>query len=161
LKEKGRDDIRLVFIGDGKLKLGLVRRAESETLDNCLFLKPVPKKKLTSLMHGCDAGMMILANVPAFYFGTSPNKFFDYIASGIPVLNNYPGWLAGLVKENECGIAVPPENPEAFADALIVMANDRERTRQMGVNSRVLAESQFDRSDLAEKFCDWLEKAVK
>jgi len=161
LKEKGRDDIRLVFIGDGKLKPGLVQRTESEKLDNCLFLKPVPKRQLTSLMHGCDVGMMILANVPAFYFGTSPNKFFDYIASGMPVLNNYPGWLAGLVTEHDCGIAVSPENPEAFADALILLADDRARARQVGLNSRSLAEAKFNRSDLAESFCDWLEKAVK
>lgn len=161
LKEKGRNDIRLIFIGDGKLKPALVRRADSEKLDNCHFLKPVPKRELTSLMHGCDVGMMILANVPAFYFGTSPNKFFDYIASGMPVLNNYPGWLAGLVTENECGTAVPPEDPHAFADALIAMADGHERTREMGVNSRALAEKQFDRSALAESFCDWLEKAVK
>ena len=61
---------------------------------------------------------MILANVPAFYFGTSPNKFCDYIASGLPVVINYPGWLAQIIRENECGIYVPPEDPEKFADAL-------------------------------------------
>ena len=157
IKKKGRQDIRLVFIGDGKLKPALVERANSENLDNCLFLDPVSKKELTSLMQGCDVGMMILANVPAFYYGTSPNKFFDYIASGMPVLNNYPGWLADLVTEYQCGIAVPPEDPEAFAEALMVMADDRQRTDQMGRQARALAENKFDRVNLAESFCDWLE----
>ena len=161
LKGKGRDDIRLVFIGDGKLKTDLVTRAESEGLDNCLFLDAVPKRELTSLMHGCDAGMMILANVPAFYFGTSPNKFFDYISSGMPVLNNYPGWLAGLISEHECGIAIPPEDPEAFAEALVSMADDRDRVRQMGEKARQLAESKFNRSILAKSFCRWLEGSVR
>ena len=40
-----------------------------------------------------DLGLMILKNIPAFYYGTSPNKFFDYISLGLPVLNNYPGWI--------------------------------------------------------------------
>jgi hypothetical protein len=33
-------------------------------------------------MASADVGMQILANVPAFYYGTSPNKFFDYISAG-------------------------------------------------------------------------------
>ena len=51
------------------------------------------KEKLSGLMKSADLGLQILANVPAFYYGTSPNKFFDYIAAGLPVLNNYPGRL--------------------------------------------------------------------
>ena len=57
-------------------------------------------------MNRANIGMQILANVPAFYFGTSPNKFFDYLASGLPVLNNYPGWLAEMINEYECGYAI-------------------------------------------------------
>ena len=55
----------------------------------------MPKTELNKLVASADVGLMVLANVPAFYYGTSPNKFFDYISSGLPVLNNYPGWLAG------------------------------------------------------------------
>jgi hypothetical protein len=51
------------------------------------------KEKLSGLMKSAGLGLQILANVPAFYYGTSPNKFFDYIAAELPVLNNYPGWL--------------------------------------------------------------------
>ena len=75
---------------------------------------------------------MILANIPAFYYCTSPNKFFDYISSGLPVLNNYPGWLAEMIKEHQCGIAVPPGDPVAFADALIHLADSPGLRRFMG-----------------------------
>ena len=132
LKKHGRKDIKLVFIGDGKLKPELKQRAESEQLDNCIFLDPVPKKELARLLQGVDVGMMILANVPAFYYGTSPNKFFDYIAAGLPVLNNYPGWLANIIAENKCGVVVPPENPEAFADVLEYLADNRDEAAEMG-----------------------------
>lgn len=74
LKKRGRDDIRLLFIGDGKLKPVLRERAVSENLDNSLFLDPIPKNKMPDLLQQVDAGMMILANVPAFYYGTSPNE---------------------------------------------------------------------------------------
>ena len=102
-------------------------------------------------------GMMILANVPAFYYGTSPNKFFDYIAAGLPVLNNYPGWLADMIDENKCGVVVPPENPEAFADVLEYLADHPEEMSEMGRNAHALAKQSFDRRKLADEFVDWLE----
>lgn len=101
---------------------------------------------------------MILANVPAFYYGTSPNKFFDYLASGLPVINNYPGWLAEMITQYDYGIAVSPDDPEAFADALIRLAEDPEKRKQMGKNARDLASSRFDRQVLADQFVDWLEE---
>lgn len=161
LKKRDREDIKLLFIGDGKLKPALKKRAMSEHLDNCLFLDPIPKNKIPDLLQHIDAGMMILANVPGFYYGTSPNKFFDYIAAGLPVINNYPGWLAEMIIENRCGIAVPPENPAAFADALEYMTDNRKETAEMGGNARSLAERNFDRSQLAERFADWLEQNAK
>lgn len=157
LKKRGRRDIKLVFIGDGKLKPQLVGRAAGEELTHCLFFDPVPKDELNRIVASADVGLMILANVPAFYYGTSPNKFFDYIASGLPVLNNYPGWLAGTIEEHGCGIAVPPDDPEAFADALIRLAERSNETRRMGERARALAEAEFDRNSLGERFCRFLE----
>lgn len=156
LKTAGRNDIKFVLIGDGKLKPALRARADELKLDNVLFLEPVNKSRLASLLRGADLGMQILANVPAFYYGTSPNKFFDYIAAGLPVLNNYPGWLAGLIEENGCGFAVPPENPEAFAAALIKAADNRAELAEMGRRSRALAESGFNRAKLASQWVAWV-----
>jgi len=158
LKKMGRDDIRLLFIGDGKLKPNLQKRAMNENLDNCVFLEPIPKIQLIQLLKKADIGLMILANVPAFYYGTSPNKFFDYIACGLPVINNYPGWLADLINEHHCGCAVPPDDPESFARALVALVDHPERLKKMGLNSRKLAETKFDRDILANKWIDWVEQ---
>ena len=100
---------------------------------------------------------MVLRDIPAFYRGTSPNKFFDYIAAGIPVVNNYPGWLAGLIQESRCGIVVPPGNVAAFADALQRLAADSAASRAMGAAARVLAEKEFARPILAGRFIATLE----
>jgi len=161
LKKRNRSDIKLVLVGQGKLKPQLVERAKQEGLDNVIFHDPVNKNRLAGLMASADLGLQILANVPAFYYGTSPNKFFDYIAAGLPVLNNYPGWLAGMIKEHGCGFAIEPVNPEAFADALEHAANNREQLVEMGINGRRLAEQEFDRSKLSNLFVDWLEGAAK
>jgi glycosyltransferase involved in cell wall biosynthesis len=112
----------------------------------------VPKTELGAITASLDCGLMVLKNIPAFYRGTSPNKFFDYIAAGIPVVNNYPGWLAGLIRDNQCGVVVPPDNPVAFADALQRLAADSAACRAMGAAARGLAEKEFARPALAEQF---------
>lgn len=156
LKKRQRTDIKLVLVGDGMRKKALLERAVELQLDNVIFHDPVNKAKLAGLMASADIGLQILANVPAFYYGTSPNKFFDYISAGLPVLNNYPGWLAELITKEQCGFAVPPENPQAFADALEQAANQRERLIEMGRNGQQVAREQFNRSILSQKFSDWV-----
>lgn len=157
LKRRGRNDIKLLLIGNGKLKPVLLERARREALDNVVFHEPVNKTRLAGLMRSTDIGMQILANVPAFYYGTSPNKFFDYIAAGLPVLNNYPGWLAGMIEREQCGYSVLPADPQAFADALEKAAADREGLKAMGLNARRLAEREFDRDRLSDRWVEWLE----
>jgi len=157
LKQRDRDDIKLLLIGNGKLKPALQARAKRLSLTNVIFHDPVVKTRLAGLMQATDVGMQILDNVPAFYYGTSPNKFFDYIAAGLPVLNNYPGWLADMIQREECGYAVPPADPVAFADALEKAAGEREYLKEMGANGRQLAAREFDRQLLSERFVDWIE----
>lgn len=160
LQRLGRTEIKIVLIGDGKLKPRLQRRAADEGLTNVIFHDSVSKGRLAGMMAATDVGLQILANVPAFYFGTSPNKFFDYLAAGRPVLINYPGWLAELVAEHECGFAVPPGDPKAFAAALIRASENRDELPLMGRRSSLLAQTRFDRRVQAERFVAVLEGAV-
>ena len=121
-----------------------------------MFLDSVDKAKLAGLMAGADIGLQVLRNVPAFYYGTSPNKFFDYISAGLPVLNNYPGWLASIIAKNNCGFSVPPDDPRAFANALIEAAEDRLALRLKGENSKLLAKKSFSRAQLADDWVRWV-----
>jgi glycosyltransferase involved in cell wall biosynthesis len=157
LQRSGDRRIKIVFIGDGKEKDRLRARAEREGLENCIFLPAMPKTELASVTASLDCGLMILKNVPAFYFGTSPNKFFDYLAAGVPVLNNYPGWLAEMIEAGGCGIVVPPDEPATLAGALRRLASDAEECRRMGAAGRRLAEHDFARPALADQFVHWLE----
>ena len=161
LKRRNRSDVKLVLIGEGKSKRALEQRAAREELTNVVFCNAVSKRRLAGLMAAMDIGMQILANVPAFYDGTSPNKFFDYLAAGRPVLINYPGWLAELIVEHGCGYAVPPEDPAAFATALVEAADDREQLVAMGRRAGELGVRDFNRRALADRFVDWLEQAAQ
>lgn len=161
VKAIGRDDIKFVFIGKGKIKQHLVDRAKAENLDNCLFYDPIQKMQLAKVVASATVGMMILKNVPAFYYGTSPNKFFDYVASGLPVINNYPGWLADMIGQNKLGVVVEPDNAKAFAEALVKMVDNPAALAEYSKNARAFAEKEFDRSLLGGKFVTFFEKIVK
>lgn len=161
LVKRGREDIKIVLIGAGKLKSDLIKDASKRNLLNVIFHDSVSKHKLVGLMKRADIGLQILANIPAFYYGTSPNKFFDYLSSALPVLTNYPGWVADLVVEHKCGYAVPPENAILFADALEEAADNRASLKGMGKAANELAHAQFSRDDLSETFVHWLESSEK
>ncbi len=161
LKARHEHQIKIILIGQGKLKSLLQQQAKQQKLDNVIFLEPVDKEKLSRLMRRANVGLQLLANIPAFYYGTSPNKFFDYIAAGLPVINNYPGWLAELIEQHQCGIAVPPDDISALANALIKLNEQRELLTRMSQRSLALAQQQFDRQQLAQQFVEYVETSYK
>jgi len=160
LLKAGRDDIELHLIGGGNQKELLTAEAARRSLSNVHFHAHVSKLELADLLPTYDAGLMILANVPAFYYGTSPNKFFDYIAAGLPVVTNYPGWLAELITDNDCGVAAKPEDAKSIAAALTGLADNSAKSERKGSNSRTLAERSFARPELAGQFITALERAA-
>jgi glycosyltransferase involved in cell wall biosynthesis len=160
LQRRGVEGIAFALIGDGREKARLVRRAADERLDNVHFVGLFKKAQYNRVLAELDIGLQILENVPAFYYGTSPNKFFDYLAAGRPVLVNYPGWMADLVTEHECGVAVPPDDPEAFADAVEQLLAGRERLGEMGHAARSLAEAEFSQEKILVDLARFVEGEV-
>jgi len=157
LKKGNRHDIKILIIGRGNKREELKKRAKNECLDNCIFADPVSKNDIAKIVASSHVGLMVLADVPAFYYGTSPNKFFDYIASGLPVVNNYPGWLAEIISENNCGYVTKAGDSTAFANALCMLADDGVLREKMGNNAYLLSKK-FLRSSMAEKFCEQIEE---
>ena len=157
LDRRGRTDIRLLLIGSGSEKARLM--SEAEGVRSLVFADPLPKRRLAAIVRGADVGLQILADVEAFREGTSPNKFFDYLAARKPVLINYPGWLARFVEDAGCGWVCPPGDAGAMADALEAAAADRAGARARGEAGRAAAERAFGRADLASAFAETLEAA--
>lgn len=158
LKRRGRAHIRFVLIGDGRERSRLLKRVEVEGLDNVSFADLFAKRDYNNVLAELDAGLQILKDVPGFRYGTSPNKFFDYLAAGKPVLVNYPGWMSELVTANDCGIAVAPGDAEAFADAVEALAADRDRSLAMGRAARALAEREFSQQRILVDLARFIEQ---
>jgi len=162
LKRRGESGIQFVCVGDGRLKPDHILRTKELALERFLVWHDLlSKTEFARLLPTFDVGLMLLKNVPGFYNGTSPNKFFDYIACGLPVLNNYPGWLAGMIDAHDFGKVVPPDDPGAFADACIWFRDHAAERSAMGGRARRYAETHCSRETMGDHFVKTLEQVVR
>jgi glycosyltransferase involved in cell wall biosynthesis len=122
LQRRGEHELRILLIGDGPAKADLQHDAQQRGLTNVVFRDPVAKQVIPTILQRCAGGLMVLKDVELFRHGVSPNKLFDYLACGLPVVTNVAGDVARTVVDAEAGIVVPPGDPTALADALMAVA---------------------------------------
>jgi glycosyltransferase involved in cell wall biosynthesis len=164
LRNHGERRLRLVLIGEGGERPRLMAEAARRDLRNLTFLDPLPKTRLAGLLSGAGIGLHLLAPIPAFAEWTAPNKLMDYLAAGLPVVTNAPGRAARLVEaqgnDPACGLAAPPGDAPALADALAALTTNPARRAAMGAASRGRAMRLWDRRLHAARFCEILEAAA-
>jgi glycosyltransferase involved in cell wall biosynthesis len=114
--------VSIVLVGHGVEKDRLMRKSREMGLRNIIFLPPVPKALIPRLLQECDACYLGWARSPLYRFGVCPNKLLDYMMAGKPVIHAID---AGndLVAEAGCGISIPPESPQAIADAIAELSS--------------------------------------
>ncbi len=159
LAERGRDDIEVLVAGDGKCRPQLEADAERCGLHNIRFLGSIPKNEMPAFLRTCDVLLAHLAKVPILYTG-SPNKLFDGLATGRPIIVNSPGWTKPLVENAGAGVFVEPEDAAALADAIERLADDPETVALMGAAARELAEREFSRDEQADRLITLLEQVA-
>lgn len=160
LSERGRDKIVIVLHGDGGKKPELKNMVSDCKLTNVVFSDLVSDKaEVARIVAGCNACLVIYRAAKEHTW--SPNKMFDALAAGKPVLINVPGWLGETVENNNCGKCVDSRRPETLADALQELAGNPQACREMGSNARLLAEQKFARDKLANSLETVLLNTVK
>ncbi|MFG1490221.1 glycosyltransferase family 4 protein, partial [Oceanospirillum sp. HFRX-1_2] len=85
-KLKDYRDIVFLLVGSGKEKEELKKSAANKGLDNVIFVDPIPKVEIQAMLNYFDACYIGLTKDPLFRFGVSPNKLFDYLYSGKPII---------------------------------------------------------------------------
>jgi glycosyltransferase involved in cell wall biosynthesis len=149
--------ICFVFVGDGKEKASLQAQASALGLQNVCFVPPVPKDQMCEVLAAADACIAILKPLE-LYKTTYPNKVFDYMAAGRPVILAIDGVIRQVVDAAGAGIAVAPGDPQAMAQAVCEIAQNPQTAREMGMAGRNYVENNFNRWTLAEKLALLLEE---
>ncbi len=152
--------VRVVLVGGGDRKPALLEEAERRGLENVVFVDPVPKRAVPSWLARADICILPYQDNPLFA-GALPNKTFDYLGAARPIIASAPaGELTTVVEAAGCGIAVPPEDGAALADAIRRLAADPEGARAMGERGRAYALEHYDRAALAARFVATVESCA-
>jgi len=152
--------IQIVLLGDGKEKANLQAQADAMGLTNVTFAPSVPKAEMAGALAAADSCIAILKPLDE-YKTTYPNKVFDYMAAGRPVVLSIDGVIREVVEAAGCGIFAEPGNPSALAEAIRTLAADKDKARQMGLDGRKYLEENFSRTVIGEKLLGLLEEIKK
>jgi glycosyltransferase involved in cell wall biosynthesis len=153
-------EIVYVLVGDGKEKSNLVTLSKQLGLTNVVFVPPVAKDDMKVVLAAADACLAILKPVE-LYKTTYPNKVFDYLAAGRPVLCAIDGVIREVIEKARAGIFVQPGDPAALAQAVLVLYKAPAEAQQMGMNGREHVVQHFDRRRIAAQMEEILVKAAR
>ena len=141
-------DVVWVFAGDGRDRGRVTAAAEAR--EYVRDVGPVPKTALAGALHGADAGIVSLSDLPMFR-AAMPGKLGDYLAAGLPVISNVPGHPAAILEASAGGVRVSPRaGARALADAVLDLARRSPAERAaMGEAGRAWAAEHLDAERLA------------
>ncbi|VTU27438.1 putative glycosyl transferase [Variovorax sp. SRS16] len=148
LRLKDQPGLEFVFCGNGAGRAELMKRCEA--LTNVRFLDLQPVERLGDLLGLADIHLLPQRADAADL--VMPSKLTGMLSSGRPVVAGArPETELGQVAA-ECGIAVAPDDAQAFADAVVSLASNAERRRELGIRARAYAEQRFDRNAVLAQF---------
>lgn len=157
LKEQGDNDIHFLFLGSGITEPKLKTLTEHYGLNNVSFLGNHNMDVLSEVVNCCDASITTFLNLPVLQTN-SPNKLFDSLSAGKPIIVNSAGWTKDLVEQQDCGFFVDPENPGDLVEKLVLYKDKKDVLEKWGKNARRLSELVYDKDILSAQVADVLEE---
>lgn len=154
--EMGEHNIKLIIYGDGDLLSELIRYTRMENISNVIFKGSVNKKYIPNILSKSNLNILDIYNSELFKFGISPNKLFDYLASGKPILSglvcNYD-----VIKQNKCGTTLETISSDEIAKKIIEYSHmTKYEIEQLEYNALVTAKK-YDFSNLTKKMIEIIE----
>jgi glycosyltransferase involved in cell wall biosynthesis len=137
--------VELVLLGDGPLAPDLLRRAAAAgAADRVHLLAPVPPEEVTAYAASADIGVSPIVPTSLNYRYSLPNKLFQYMAAGIPVVASDLPQVRDVVEGTGCGVVVDTTRPEAIAAAIDRLVDDPDGARAMGRRGREAVEARYN-----------------
>lgn len=152
--------VAFLVVGDGKERPYIESRARAAGVlgNNFWMLHRVAKGEMPAFFALCSMGCSLFIDLPEMW-SNSANKFFDTLAAARPVMVNYSGWQADVLREAGAGIVVPPSQPKLAAELVSNFLGDRSGLLIAGDAAKHLAMSNFDVEELYRDFESVLSRA--
>lgn len=158
-QEQGYADLNFIFLGDGSTKPTMVELSKEYGLKNVQFLGNHNMAVVSEIVNCCDASIVSFQNIPILATN-SPNKLFDSLSAGKPIIVNSAGWTKDLVEKECCGFYVHADYPQQLIDKINEVKDNKELLDAWGRKSRELSLTTFDKKILSAKVADVLENVV-
>lgn len=144
LKQRGVS-MRCTLVGDGGLRGQLLEQIERLNIQDVIdMVGPMPQPEIIKFMK--SANMMIAPSVISEDGDRDglPTVLLESMALGTPVISTQVAGIPELVQDGATGLCVPPNDPEALADAIERLLDDPELCKTLSLNSRALIEREYD-----------------
>ena len=149
---KSNEKILFLLVGNGPEKENYLKIIAEKGLSNVLILDPVPKSSVQSLLALSNVCYIGLTKSPLFRFGVSPNKLFDYLYSGKPIIYAIEA-ANDIVAEANCGISIKSENAGEIVNAVLnLYGKTPEELAEMGKRGHEYVIKNHSYSELAKKY---------
>jgi glycosyltransferase involved in cell wall biosynthesis len=158
LKELGRTDIVIVFIGDGQQKQGIIDK--SNNIETILFLDLMPKVELVNYLRNSFVSLIPLNDTPMLST-SSPNKLFESMAASVPVIQTTTGWIKEMLDLSKSGYTVSPVNEQELVDKLIFLADNPIVANEIGGRGFDHAKLNFDKDLLSKRMIISIEEVCE
>jgi len=114
-----KNELVFLIVGDGKERIALLDYCDLNNISNVVFMDSVPKTDIYKLQSKMDILCVGAKDCSLYRYGVSPNKLYEYIYSGVPVVYyiNTPNYHPVL--DAKCGREVSPSDTRAFAHAVL------------------------------------------
>ena len=157
---RDRDDIRIMFVGAGAARDGIMKQTADLGLHNIVFVREQPKEMIARYWSVCDVAIVHLKNSPVFATAI-PSKIFEAMGMGLPMVIAAPdGDARQIVAKEEAGLVLPAEDPRALADAIVKLRDDDELRKRLAANSHAAATS-YTRETQAKRVLAVYERALE
>lgn len=156
LKKRGDNSINFLFMGEGAMQPILEELVRDNDLSNVRFLGNYRVGIVAEVTNCCDASITSFKNLPILATN-SPNKLFDSLSAGKPIIVNSAGWTKDMVEKDDCGFYVDPEKPEMLAEKLLEIKDNKPLLQKWGENARRLSVDVYDKSKLSSQVAEVLE----
>jgi glycosyltransferase involved in cell wall biosynthesis len=152
------DRFRFLLLGDGANKTALRQRAQTEGLNNVIFVDSVSKDEVVRYWSALDASIIHLKK-NALFTTVIPSKLFECMGMAIPVLHGVQGESAGIVELEDVGFLFEPENADALIEGMRCLSDNKSLYQRLKANGPVAAQ-RYDRSNLASTLLRILENVA-
>jgi glycosyltransferase involved in cell wall biosynthesis len=142
--------LHLLIVGDGSQKQAVAETVAARGLTNVTLLPAQPHEQIRGLLAASDLSVSALQPLRVTR-GQLPVRILEAMAMARPVVFSGEGAASQLVAESGAGVAVPPSDARALADALSALAGDTGRREQCGSAGRATILERFNRATVAAK----------